>query len=166
MTNIPDMPMNLDDLTDDELKLIKALRSDDKDVATDAVRGLIWTTLAPMFEDDDPSVNNPKHNNPHFRPPQHETWEEWKDEDFDAARVHGVISDPAKQWSFFLIGFMALQGMISEEEAEDTDHTLRYTLEEGLNAAAKDFDAHDYGDMRQMCAFAEYGQREKRLKKD
>ena len=58
-----DEPMYLNDLTDTERALITSLRSEDRDTATEAMRSLIWEHLAPMFEPDEPSVNNPRYNN-------------------------------------------------------------------------------------------------------
>ena len=97
--------------------------------------------------------------------PQRSDWSEWTAADFEAARLQSDIDDPAKQFAYFLIGFMALQGIISEEQARDEDQALLMTLTDGLNMAAHGFEAHGYRDLRELCRYAEIGQREQRLLK-
>lgn len=67
------------------------------------------------------------------------------------------INDPAKQFAYLLLGFLALQGLIREDEAKDEGGAWIDALTDGMNVAAAYYDFVGYEDMRDLCRHAEWG---------
>lgn len=69
------------------------------------------------------------------------------------------IENPARQFAHFIIGYMALQGILTPRQIEHADEALLPTLIEALDFGAKGLDAQNYADFRAMCDHAEWGRR-------
>lgn len=67
------------------------------------------------------------------------------------------ICDPARQFAYFIIGYMALQGILTPSEIKHANEALLPALVEALDFGAKGFDANNFADFRALCDYAEWG---------